>query len=155
MKKIKKPIKFLISIVVCFLAGGIGSIFTSSSIPTWYASLIKPAFNPPNWLFGPVWTLLYLLMAVTLYLIWTGKKNVQASRWFYLQLMLNAAWSVIFFGLRQPLAAYVCIILLILGIIGTMFWTSKTTKTGMYLMIPYLLWVSFASVLNLMIVLLN
>ena len=151
----KKPIKFVLAIILCFAASAIGSIFTVSSIPSWYSTLIKPSFNPPNWIFGPVWTILYFLMAITLYLIWTKKKNVQAERWFYLQLILNAAWSVIFFGLHQPLIAFIIIILLWLSILATIFWARKTTKTGAYLMIPYILWVTFASVLNLMLVILN
>jgi translocator protein len=102
-----------------------------------------------------IWTSLYILMAVTLYLIWTKKKNVQAERWFYLQLILNTSWSVIFFGLRQPLFAFIDILTLWFSIIGTIYWTKKTTKTGAYLLIPYLLWVTFASILNFYVVLLN
>lgn len=151
----KKYLKFILALVVCFAASAIGSLFTFSAIPTWYATLNKASFNPPNWIFGPVWTLLYFLMAITLYLIWTHKKNVQAERWFYLQLIFNAMWSVVFFGLHQPLTSFIIIVLLFLSIVATMFWTKKTTKTGAYLMVPYLIWIIFAAILNLMVVILN
>lgn len=155
-------IKLIISIVASLLAGVIGSGFTSSSIPTWYALLNKPAFNPPNWIFGPVWTTLYILMGISLYLIWNSKKSNTNKKYykigiklFILQLVLNALWSILFFGLQSPFFALLEIILLWISILMTMYYFSKISKTAMYLLVPYLLWVSFASILNLAIYLIN
>jgi tryptophan-rich sensory protein len=132
-------------------------VFTTSSIPTWYASLIKPSFNPPNWIFGPVWTTLYLLMGISLYLVWIrgAKKNRTALIWFGSQLALNSIWSILFFGLKSPLSAFIEIIFLWITILITIIYFYKTSKPAAYLLIPYILWVSFAAVLNISIVILN
>ncbi len=150
--------KFILAILLCEGAGIIGSIFTVSAIPTWYATLNKPSFSPPNWLFGPVWTILYLLMGISLYLIWKSKPSLLkgfTEKLFYTQLLLNAAWSVIFFGMQQPLVAFLEIILMWIMIALTIMSAKKLNKTAAYLLIPYLLWVSFATLLNGAIVLLN
>jgi benzodiazapine receptor len=143
--------KLVISLVICQLAGIIGSIFTISAIPEWYASLEKPSFTPPNWLFAPVWTFLFLLMGITLYLIWQAfpKKEAKPALLFFLiQLGLNILWSVIFFGLKSPMIAFIEIVVLWLAILLTMIKTFEVSKVAGYLLVPYILWVNFAAVLN-------
>ncbi|QQG43187.1 MAG: tryptophan-rich sensory protein [Candidatus Daviesbacteria bacterium] len=154
----KDILKLILSIGLCLGAGIIGSFFTVSSIPTWYATLNKPSFSPPNWIFGPVWTVLYILMGVSLYLALSGKgkgEREKAVRIFAMQLFLNIAWSVIFFGMRNPILAFVDIVFLWIAIFLTIKSFYKINKLAGNLLIPYLLWVSFASILNLAIVLLN
>ena len=143
-------IKLLASLIICQLAGAVGSVFTSPKIKTWYAGLIKPNFNPPNWIFGPVWTILFLLMGVALFLIWrqTKAKNKTALTLFGIQLGLNIFWSVLFFGLQSPQNAFIEIILLWLIILLTIISFYKISKTASILLIPYIAWVSFAAVLN-------
>jgi translocator protein len=151
--------KLIVSIIVCQLAGVIGSLFTISSVSTWYLTLNKPFFNPPSWLFGPVWIILYLLMGVSLYLVWNkGIKSKQSKIGIILfgaQLFLNSLWSVLFFGLKLPLFAFVEIILLWVGIVLTIIYFYRISKVASYLLIPYLVWVGFASVLNFFIYYLN
>lgn len=150
---IKNFPKLLLSIGICLSAGIIGSLFTFSSIPTWYATLIKPVFSPPNWIFGPVWTFLYILMGISLYIVWQKKKKVPFIFW--IQLILNAAWSIIFFGLRNPALALVDIIALWIAIALTVKAFSKINETAACLLVLYLFWVSFAILLNIAIVMLN
>jgi tryptophan-rich sensory protein len=154
-----KSLMIIASILVCLIAGLIGMIFTSSAIPTWYAGLEKPSFNPPNWIFGPVWTTLYILMGISLYLVWSKgieKKEVQQGMLFFgIQLFINALWSIIFFGLHQPLIAFIEIIIMWIMILITIIKFYNISKPAAYLLIPYILWVSFASVLNLFITMLN
>lgn len=152
--KIKKPLLLVASILISQMAGIIGSIFTTSAIPTWYEFLNKPTFNPPNWVFGPVWIILYTLMGISIYRIWIKKANKNnekiklALQVFGIQLFLNALWSVIFFGLQNLGLALLEIIILWLVILYLikLFW--KIDKTASYLLIPYILWVSFAAILN-------
>jgi len=153
----EKILKFVFTILLCQFAGFIGSIFTITAIPTWYASLNKPSFNPPNYLFGPVWTTLYILMGISFALILLNKtKNTKtAITFFSIQLALNALWSIIFFGMKMPLLAFINIILLWLAILFTMISFYRISKPSFWLLVPYILWVSFASALNLMIVVLN
>lgn len=153
----KKIWKLIISILIPFVASAIGSLFTANSISNWYVDLIKPSFNPPNWIFGPVWTMLYLLMGIALYLIWVkkSKNNKPAFIAFGVQLFLNAMWSILFFGLKSPLYAFIEIIVLWVAILTTIIYFYKVNKTSAYLLIPYILWVSFAAILNLAILLLN
>lgn len=146
--------KLIASIIICQLIGIIGSFFTISSVSTWYLTLNKPSFNPPGWIFGSVWTILYLLMGISLYLIW-NKKSKTAIIFFVIQLFLNLSWSILFFGLKSPLLAFIEIILLWLAILLTIIITYKISKPAAYLLIPYILWVSFAIILNLFIVILN
>jgi translocator protein len=150
--------KLIVSLVMCQLAGFIGSLFTVSSIPTWYATLNKPAFNPPSWIFAPVWTSLYILMGISFYLIWVKKENPKHGflvSLFLLQLVLNSFWSIIFFGLKSPLYAFVEIIFLWLTILFCVIYFYRVSKTASILLIPYLLWVSFAAILNFEIFMLN
>ena len=149
----------MISVLVCQTAGAVGSLFTSPSIPTWYASLQKPNFNPPNGVFAPVWTILFLLMGISLYLIWSkglrDKKVKTAVIIFAIQLILNMLWSFLFFGLQSPLYAFIEIIILWLAILLTITSFYKISKIAGYLLLPYILWVSFAAVLNFSILVLN
>lgn len=157
--KTNKFILLIISIGVCFLAGAIGSVFTVSAIPTWYAALQKPAFSPPNWIFGPVWTGLYLLMGLSLYLVWSShgksKEKRVSLQLFFIQLMLNVLWSVVFFGFRSIFYAFVVILFLWLMILMTSLSFMKVSKVAGWLFLPYLLWVSFALLLNFSILILN
>lgn len=152
-----KILRFFISIAVCLLAGVIGSIFTYQNIPTWYQTLNKPVFSPPNWIFAPVWTLLYILMGISLYIIWERgfKENKLPIILFGLQLILNAKWSFLFFGMRSPLYGFIGIIFLWAFILATVISFYKISKTASILLIPYILWVSFASLLNFYILILN
>jgi tryptophan-rich sensory protein len=148
---------FVLSLVACFSAAALGSIFTANAIPGWYAELQKPVFNPPNWVFGPVWTALYTLQAFSLYILWV--KHYKAKRelltLFGVQLGLNALWSVVFFGLHSPEAALV-IIAALWGLIFHIIRKSrKISKIASNLLWPYLAWVSFATLLNVAIALLN
>lgn len=151
--------KLLASIALCELVGLLGTPFTIAAIPTWYASLVKPAFSPPNWLFGPVWTFLYFLMGIAFFLIWKlgwKKRRVRTAELFFLiQLALNFLWPLAFFGLRVPLLGLLTILMLWGLILMTMKQFYSLSKTAFSLLIPYLLWVSFAAVLNAAIVALN
>lgn len=142
----------IVCIVICQVAGLLGSIFNFRSIPKWYSKLKKPAFNPPNWIFGPVWTLLYLLMGVSLYLVWISGKEINLAIFiFSIQLILNILWSAIFFGMKKPLIAFMEIILLWIFILMNIVQFYSISTIASYLLIPYLLWVSFAAFLNLSI----
>jgi translocator protein len=146
--------RLVVSILVCELAGVIGSLFTSS-VTGWYSALAKPSFNPPSWVFGPAWAVLYLLMGISLYLVWNSKHEKTAMVIFGIQLFLNAAWSIIFFGFRNVFLAFVDIILLWIFILITMILFYRVNKTSFYILIPYLAWVSFAALLNYWILVLN
>jgi tryptophan-rich sensory protein len=145
-------------ILVCFAAAGVGGLVTTPNIPTWYASLAKPTWTPPDWIFGPVWSLLYLMMAMSAWLVWrqTGIAGAKLPLGlFAVQLVLNSLWSVLFFGLQSPSGAFIEIILLWAAILATMivFWGRSRLAGG--LLAPYLAWVSFAAVLNFAIWRLN
>ena len=143
--------RLIVSLVMCQLAGIIGTFFTVNSISTWYASLNKPSFNPPGWIFGPVWITLYILMGISFYLIWMKKDNCNfklLSSLFLIQLILNSLWTIIFFGLHSPFYAFIEIIILWIMILLCIILFYKISKISSYLLIPYLLWVSFASILN-------
>lgn len=156
MSTARNFIKLFVWIILCELVGMLGSIFTFSSVSTWYAILVKPALNPPAWLFGPVWTVLYALMGVAGFLVYQkGKESHDALKVFGLQLFLNAIWSPIFFGLHRPDTAFLVIVLMWTSIVWTMVQFSKHSKIATVLLVPYLLWVSFATYLNLMLWLLN
>ncbi len=151
--------KLIVSVIGCELVGVLGTPFTISAIPTWYATLNKPSFAPPNWIFGPVWTLLYLMMGVAFYLIWKQgwkKKKVRTAGMFFLaQLALNFFWSPVFFGLRAPLLGLIVIVAMWALIVMTMKKFYPLSRLAFYLLVPYLLWVSFATILNAAIVILN
>lgn len=144
--------KLLLSIIVCLSAGLIGSLFTVAAIPTWYAALIKPSFSPPNWIFAPVWTTLYILMAVAMYLVWQKKGTLKL---FLIHLVVNAGWSVVFFGLRSIPGGMVVIIILWGLIVAVIRQFYRIDRRAAYLLLPYLVWVSFASILNFSLLVLN
>ena len=158
-KKVKDILKLVISIVACGSAGLVGSIFTTSAIPTWYSTIQKPSFTPPNWLFAPVWTILYLLMAIAAFIIWRRGTDNQQVRTaliiFLIQLVLNALWSFVFFGLQSILSGVVVIILLWIAIVCTVLAFARISTAAGALLAPYLLWVSFAAALNVSIFMLN
>ena len=155
--KIQNSSRLIISILACELVGSIGSIFTSPAIPGWYAGLVKPAFNPPNWIFGPVWTMLFAMMGIAAWLVWNNlasksPKVRQAAKLaliiFVIQFALNVLWSIIFFGQNNPDAAFIEIIILWLAILATIIAFARISKAAAWLLVPYILWVSFASLLN-------
>ena len=172
--KINNTVKLIIAIVVSELAGIIGSIFTTPSIAGWYATLVRPTLNPPAWVFGPVWTTLFALMGISLFLIWKSDPSVAPKErrrggiLFFIQLVLNTLWSIIFFGLHNPGMAFVEIIFLWLAILAAIIafakisppsssiWTTEGHgKLAAWLLVPYILWVSFAMYLNFSIWMLN
>ncbi|HEX8378446.1 MAG TPA: TspO/MBR family protein [Pedobacter sp.] len=147
----KNIIRFIISITIPLVVGGVSGYATSANISSWYAYLNKPSFNPPNYLFGPVWTFLYLLMGISLYLVWKspeGKQKTRALLVFAFQLLLNFAWSFIFFSFHETGLALVEIIVLWMSILLMIILFFRINRTAAYLQIPYLLWVSFATALN-------
>ncbi len=178
----KNTAKLIISILICEGAGIAGSFFTAPAIPTWYAFLRKPDFAPPNWLFAPVWITLFFLMGVSLYLVWVKNWKVQAPEnesakkawnpvseklwsgaWkeenafgvFVLQLILNILWSVMFFGLKLPSIAFAEILMLWVAILYTIVNFYRISKLAAYLLIPYIVWVTIAAILNFSITRLN
>lgn len=152
-------VRLIVSIVVCQLAGVVGAIFTTPAIPTWYASLNKPPFNPPNWVFFPVWTTLYTLMGIAAFVVWRKGLHERRVRLalgiFGLQLILNLAWTIVFFGLHSLFGAVLAIVLLWVAILVSIvaFW--RISRVAGALLIPYILWVSFAGILNISIWMLN
>lgn len=154
----RKYIFILVSILLTFTAAGIGSYFTVPNIQSWYQMLQKPFFSPPNWLFGPVWTVLYLMMGVAFSLILNknqDKNRSKAIKLFLIQLIFNVLWSFAFFGLHSPLLGFLVIVVLWAMILFTMRVFLRINKTAGWLFVPYLLWVSFAMILNLAVVILN
>lgn len=151
-------IKLIFSLILPLSIGAFAGMFTSKAIPVWYATLNSPSFNPPNWLFGPVWTTLYILMGISFYLIWKQEKSEErnfAMLAFLIQLALNFAWSFIFFYFNKIGFAFAEIVLLWLSIVLMIIRFYKIKPITAYINIPYLLWVSFASMLNLSYYLLN
>jgi benzodiazapine receptor len=149
-----KWIKLIIAIIICQLAGVIGSIFTTSSIQTWYALLNKPLFNQPNWIFAPVWLTLFTLMGISLYLVW-NKASKFSLIIFSIQLILNLIWSLLFFGLHFPLYAFIEIVSLWISIVLTIISFFKVSRAAGLILLPYIIWVSFAAILNYFIFILN
>jgi benzodiazapine receptor len=147
------------SIILCTLAGFIGSLVTVTEPGSWYELLIKPSFNPPSWLFFPVWTTLYVLMGISLFLVLIERKKGLDVRtplaFFGIQLVLNVLWSYLFFGLESPAAGLIGIIILWIFILATIISFFRVNHIAAYLLLPYILWVTFASVLNFAIYQLN
>ncbi len=149
-------VRLVASVAVCEAAGIIGSVFTISAIPSWYATLLKPWFTPPNWLFAPVWLTLYFLMGITLYLLWGKRRQSSAPLMsFGIQLVLNVAWSIVFFGAHELFYGFVVIAALWLAILATMALSYRLSKTAVSLLIPYIVWVTIASALNYYVWVLN
>lgn len=151
-------IKLFYSLLITLGTGIIAGFATISNIGSWYTYLLKPVFNPPNWLFGPVWVLLYILMGISLYLVWKqspSRHRYNAMSLFFIQLFLNFCWSFIFFYFHDIGFALFDIIVLWIFILFTIIYFAKHHKTAAALMIPYLAWVSFATILNAAIFKLN
>ena len=180
--KVDKGIKLLVSVIICELAGFIGAIFTTPQIDSWYKGLNKPNFNPPSWIFGPVWTVLFILMGISLYLVWEKKwepknkiKSDKIKPWnkisqkflsgswrkvniviiFVTQLVLNVLWSIIFFTMHSPAVAFFELLMLWFAIIFTIVNFYRVSKIAALLLLPYILWVSFAGILNCFIWIIN
>lgn len=158
MKK-ENALKLVVSVLACEVAGLFSSIFTFESVLTWYPTLSKPYITPPSWVFGPVWITLYLLMGISLYLVWKRSsidERVTVSVYaFFVQLLLNISWSILFFGFKSPFLALIDIFALWLAIAFTMFRFLKISRSAFFLLLPYIIWVTFAVYLNCMIWVLN
>lgn len=145
-------IKIFVAMAVCLFIGFMGALAIQAGIGDWYPSLTKPSFNPPSWIFGPVWGLLYVLMGIAAGIVWSKgfyHKWVKTALYhFAFQLLLNGAWSLLFFGLKEPLWALIDIIVLFFILILTIKWFKIVSNTAAYLLIPYAVWVLFAAVLN-------
>jgi len=159
----KNIFKFVISIIICESVGIIGSFFTFSSVSNWFPTLVKPWFSPPSWLFGPVWTILYFLMGLSLYIVWNYKtETVSKQKYkkqffilFGIQLILNALWSFLFFGLKSPISGLIDILFLDIAVITTIIYANRVSKYAAVLLAPYMAWIIFATLLNFEIALLN
>lgn len=155
----KKIVNIVIAVVICLLIGFLSSFATQSSVNTWYTTLNKPSFNPPNEIFAPVWTVLYILMGVAAGIVWSkGFHHIWVKTALYhfgFQLLFNALWSIVFFGFQSPSWALLVILVLLTLIILTIKWFRVVSKLAALLLIPYLLWVGFATVLNFKIWQLN
>ncbi|GAB2487425.1 TspO/MBR family protein [Algoriphagus taiwanensis] len=145
-----KALKLIVSLALPQLAGGLGAFFTFSSVRDWYLTINRPSWNPPNWIFGPMWTTLYVLMGIACFLIWKSEhpQKKQLLTLYFVQLGLNALWSPAFFGAESPILGLVVIIPLWVMILICILQFKKVSKWASGLMVPYLLWVSFATALN-------
>jgi translocator protein len=162
---VEGKVRLAVSIMICQAAGFIGSFFTVSSVQTWYTTLQKPAFNPPSWVFAPVWTILYILIGIALFLVWSAydKASKKQEKYkikialgvFGLQLFLNTLWSILFFGMRNPGLALVGILVLWLLILLTIIRFYEISKKASFILLPYIIWVSYAALLNWSIYKLN
>ena len=142
-------------LLITFLASGIGGFTTSTFKEPWYSQIILPSFNPPSWVFGPVWTVLYILMSVAIWRIWINYYDNKILNLYFLHLFFNMIWSIIFFGFHQIFLALLNLLIILFFIIWLMKIYYKTTKLSFLLMVPYLLWSSFALLLNTSILYLN
>lgn len=151
--------RLVVSIAICQVAGLIGTVFTISEINTWYATLKKSELNPPGWIFGPVWIFLYLLMGISLYLVWNEeaetKQRREAFGAFYLQLALNVSWSLIFFGMHDTGLALACLFALLSVLAATIYKFYKISKKAGLVLVPYFAWCCFAAFLNYSVWVLN
>ena len=156
---LKAVVRLIVCLAVTFCAPALGSYFTRQSLSGWYADLNKPFFNPPSWLFGPVWTVLYLLMGIAVFLVWqkgSGNRLVRTAIGLYImQLFLNGLWSPIFFGLKMPFLAFFEILLLWCAVVLTIWAFARVSKPAALLLVGYIGWISFAAVLNFSIWMLN
>ncbi len=153
----KKIAKLVAAILITNAAGLLGSVFTTPNIGGWYASIQKSAFTPPNWVFAPAWTTLFVLMGISLFLVWEKdlKKNKIAVGIFVVQMTLNVLWSVLFFGMQNPFLAFVEIIALWIAILATIVLFYRVDRRAAWLLVPYIVWVSFAAFLNYSVWILN
>ena len=151
--------KLFITILICEAVGVLSGVITMNDISTWYSTLQKPSWNPPAYIFGPVWTALYLLMGIAWWLVIESKVSQDDKKiahiYFIIQLFLNFLWSILFFKFHSPDWAFVDIVLLILAVLITIFYFAKISKTAAWLLVPYIIWISFATILNYNIWILN
>ncbi len=158
-QNVRRIATLFVSLLLAYTTAAVGSFFTVEAIDTWYATLTKPELSPPNWLFGPVWTILYTLMAVAAWRVYEKRKVATRSKGalvlYGIHLALNAFWSIAFFGFQAPLFALGVIVLLLCSIVALTIFFFRIDKAAGTLFVPYVAWVSFATYLNLMIVLLN
>jgi len=149
--------KLILSFAITWVAGGIGSLFTYPAIGNWYASLNKPPVTPPNWLFGPMWTVLYTIISISLYLFWVKSKKLNnlGGRLFIIQISLNLLWSIAFFGAHSIVGGLVTIIFLWFFTLANLIEFKAVDKQAGYLLLPYLAWLTAATVLNLSIAFYN
>ena len=165
MKKYGRIWRLIVSLAITLFAGFLGSLANFTSLETWYPTLVKPAFQPPSWLFAPVWTILFILMGISLFLIWDqghkkkkdkNKDYRQSAIFFFgVQLVANVLWSFLFFFFQSPFLAFIEIIVLLITIILNIYYFKSLHRTAAWLLIPYFLWVCFATVLNFTIWQLN
>ncbi len=157
--RLRYVIGFFVSIGICLAAGAIGAFFTAGALSVWYAELVKPPFTPPDWLFAPVWMVLYIMMGISVFLIWCEGFENDEVKWgiglFAIQLVLNVLWSFVFFGLNSIIGGLVVIIALWFAILFTMLHFFRVTAFAGWLLIPYFVWVSFATILNYSFLVLN
>jgi translocator protein len=150
-QKVKQVVFFFSFIILCLMIGYLGSQLSGNNAKDVYSSFIKPGYFPPAWVFAPVWTILYILMGISAYLVWKKRKEEDVKKplvLFFVQLILNLLWPILFFGLGNYLLAFVNIILLFIAICATMRSFEKVSKVSAYLLVPYLLWIGFATILN-------
>ncbi len=156
---VNNSIKLVIAIAVPLAIGGLSGFATASGVATWYPTLVKPSFNPPAWIFGPVWTVLYIMMGVAAFLVWRQGLATEGVKLaltvFGVQLALNGLWSILFFGMQSPGLALAEIIVLVLAIVATVWLFWRVVPAAGMLLLPYLAWVGFATVLNGSIWMLN
>jgi benzodiazapine receptor len=154
-----QPLPYFISLFITLAIGGVAAMFTRPQIKGWYITLHKPTYNPPNWAFPVAWTILYILIATAAYLVWKKRDATVTylkTRIIYIvQLLLNFSWSIVFFGMHQIFAALAIIIMLLIVIILNIAWFARFSKPAAWLLVPYFMWVCFASLLNLSIYILN
>jgi len=161
MKRVKQKVNLVrlaLAMAGCLIIGSFGSVFTNPKIFTWYSALAKPSWTPPNWLFAPVWTTLFILMGVALYLVWQKYPKHGsgfALKMFGVQFALNVLWSFLFFGLESPLYGFAEIIVLWIAIAVTIFSFYKVSKPAAYALVPYIAWVTVAALLNYSVMVLN
>jgi len=152
-------VPFIISLAITLSIGIVATLYTRPEIKTWYITLIKPAFTPPNWLFPVAWTTLYILIATAAYLVWKLRDNTPTYKTavciYIVQLALNFSWSIIFFGMHQILGGVIVIISLLVAIVLNISWFGRFSRFAAWLLVPYLLWVSYAALLNISISVLN
>ncbi|MEO9512531.1 MAG: TspO/MBR family protein [Flavobacteriaceae bacterium] len=148
----KKFVYILVAVAICLLIGFLSSFATQNTVDDWYLTLNKPSFNPPNWLFAPVWTALYIMMGIAAGIVWSkGFHHIWVKTALYhfgFQLLFNALWSIVFFGFKSPIWALAIIFILLTLIILTIRWFKVVSKLAAILLIPYMLWVCFATLLN-------
>jgi len=150
-----KFVSLFLFLITTFSASFIGGITTLKFKEPWYSTLVKPSFNPPDWVFGPVWTILYILMAIAIWNVWIKSKNLNLVYLYFIHLFFNTTWSVVFFGFNQIELALINLIVLILFIVILFLKYKVISKLSAYLMIPYFLWCCFAFLLNLNLMMLN